>query len=128
VLSVAAFFSRAPNVPSARDDFLMAAMYFGVVASIKTAGFLISTAFSASWRRQAMLRAVMVSAFLGFVSPVAALIASAILSPLVLPLFRSGPAWLAMTLLYGVPGAALGLAAPWIARGWESRRARRVQP
>lgn len=98
-----------------RDDFLMAAYLVVLSTALMTAGFLIVTAASASWRRLSVTRAAVIACALGLFSPIGALLVAVVTSPALLPLFRSA-AWVAIALYYGVPGVALGAAALLIAR------------
>ena len=100
--------------PSTLDDFLMAG-YIAVTASaLGTLGFVIPAALSATWRRLAVRRAVLIAGGLGLTMPIVSIFVTVLIARAVLPLFRSAP-WLAIGLLQGSPGVVLGLLAVAIA-------------
>ena len=114
----ALLFSLALGLSSHRarlDDFLLAAYLVVLSTGLMTAGFLVVTAVSASWRRLSVTRAAVIAGALGFFSPVGALLVAFVTAAALLPLFRS-TAWVAIALHYGLPGVALGAAALVIAR------------
>lgn len=96
------------------DDLLMASYLVAVSASLATVGFLIPTALSATWRQFPARRGAVIAGVLGLVSPIAALLLTAVIARAVLPLFHAAP-WLAIGILQGGPGVVLGLVAVVIA-------------
>jgi hypothetical protein len=114
----ALLFSLSLGLSSGRgrlDDFLMAAYLVVLSTALMTAGFVIVTAVSASWRRLSVTRAAVIAGALGLFSPIGALLLSVVTAPAVLPLFRLA-APVAIALYYGLPGLALGAAALLIAK------------
>ena len=97
------------------DDFLLVSYLMVLSTGLMTAGFVIPTAASPSWRGLTVTRAVVIAGVLGFLAPVFALFFAFVTAAPLLPLFRSA-AWLAIPLYHGLPGVALGLVALGIAR------------
>jgi hypothetical protein len=116
---------QGPPRPNAFDDFLVVLYLVGVSSSLETLGFLIPTAASATWRRLAPKRGVVIAAGLSLMSPFAFLLALAVSARAVLPLFHTAP-WAAVGLQYGLPGLVLGVAAVLIARMQRSESRRDV--
>jgi hypothetical protein len=106
-LSLLLLMTPAPHRPDAAGDFLLAGYDLGYSTVFRSIGFLVPTALSASWRRLGSLRAVFVAGALGVLSPIASDLVAALLSTMVLPVFRSSP-WLATAISLGVPGVVLG--------------------
>lgn len=117
LLSLAAGLSGHTTRPDPAGDFLLAGYFVAISAILSTLGFLIPTSFSALWRRLATSRAVIIAGGLGLIAPIATLAVLAVTSTAVLPLFRSAP-WLAVALMYGLPGVMLGAVALLIAKMW----------
>ena len=114
VLPLAALLSQSPRRPTLLDDFLVAAYLAALSSLLATVGFFIPTALGARWRRLPASRATVVAGILGVVAPVASLLVAALISPALLPLFRSAPG-VAIALFHGFPGVLLGIAALVIA-------------
>ena len=110
LLLMLALSMEGPRRPRTLDDLLMASYLIAVSASLATVGFLIPTALSATWRQLPPRRAAIIAGTLGLVSPIAALLLTAVIARAVLPLFHSVP-WLAIGILQGGPGVVLGLVA-----------------
>ena len=117
---------QGPRRPDVLGDVLMAVYLAALSSSLSTLGFLVPTALSATWRRLAVRRAVITAGVLGLLAPIMSLIVTALTARAILPLFHSA-AWLAVALLHGLPGVALGLVAVLLARAWV-RRARAPRP
>jgi hypothetical protein len=117
---------QGPRRPNAFDDFLVVLYLVALSSSLSTLGFLIPTAASATWRRLAPKRGVIIAAGLSLISPIALLLVLAVSAPAILPLFRQAP-WVAIGLQYGLPGLMLGAAAVLIART-QRRAATKDQP
>ena len=114
MLSLAALSSQRPGRPDLTGDLLVAGYLLAVSAGLSTAGFLGATVWSVRWRRLAVRRAVIIAGTLGLISPVASLFVAAFLTPLLLPLLRSGH-WAGAILFYAPAGAVLGAVAVGIA-------------
>src|SRR5262245_57023193 len=102
-----ALYPQAQTRPDWFGDFLLAAYLIAISTGFRAIGFVIPIALSRSWRRQTTRRAVVVSGVLGLVSPVVGLAVLMLVAGLITPLFHS-VAWLAMAVMYGAPGLALG--------------------
>jgi hypothetical protein len=89
LLTLASLFSNSPPRPNPWDDFLLMAYLAGMTKGLATLGFLISTAFSQSWRRLGTWRALVIAGALGLAEPIASLAVLAAGSSVLLPLFRS---------------------------------------
>src|SRR6185436_5522912 len=117
-------FSQSSSRPDQIGDFLVAAYLAASSTLLSTAGFVIPTALSSTWRR---LRAAIIAGVLGLIGPIATLLVTAVDAPLLLPLFRSA-LWIATALFHGIPGVVLGLAAVLIATVTGRKKAGRVAP
>jgi hypothetical protein len=113
LLSLAAL-SQREGRPDMAGDFLVAAYLLTVSASLSTAGFLAGTAWSARWRQSPRRRAVIIAGTLGLISPVVSLFVAAALTPVLLPLLRSGYS-LGAVPFYASGGVVLGVVAIAIA-------------
>jgi len=118
-LSMALLF-QGPRRPDVLGDLILASYVVALSASLSALGFLIPTALSATWRRLATRRAVIIAGVLGLLSPIMSLVVTAMTARAILPLFHSAP-WLAIALLHGLPGVALGLVALVFARAGRSQ-------
>jgi hypothetical protein len=113
-LTLLSLFSNTAPRPNPWDDFLLMAYLVGMTKGLATLGFLISTAFSQSWRRLRTWRALVIAGALGLAEPIASLAVLAAGSSVLLPLFRSA-LWGALALAHGLPGVLLGLPAHLLA-------------
>jgi hypothetical protein len=120
-------FSRSSSRPDPFGDFLVAAYLAASSTLLSTAGFVIPTALSSTWRRLRLSRAVVIAAVLGLVGPIATLLVTALDAPLLLPLFKSA-LWIATALFHGIPGVVLGLVAVLIATLTGRKTEGRVSP
>jgi hypothetical protein len=118
-------FSQSTRRPDPLGDFLVAAYLAASSTLLSTAGFVIPTALSSTWRRLSVSRAVIIAGLLGLIGPVATLLVTAVDAPLLLPLFRSA-LWMATALFHGIPGVLLGLVAVLIATMTGRKREGRV--
>jgi len=120
-------FSQSSSRPDPIGDFLVAAYLAASSTLLSTAGFVIPTALSSTWRRLRVPRAAIIAGVLGLIGPIATLLVTAVDAPLLLPLFRSA-LWIATALFHGIPGVVLGLAAVLIATVTGRKKAGRVAP
>jgi hypothetical protein len=120
-------FSQASSRPDPIGDFLVAAYLAASSTLLSTAGFVIPTALSSTWRRLRVSRAVIIAGILGLIGPAATLLVTAVDAPLLLPLFRSA-LWMATALFHGIPGVVLGLVAVLIATVTGRKKEGRVSP
>ena len=123
-LSVA-LIGQGTRRPDALGDALLALALVAVATSLATAGFVIPTALSATWRGLSTQRAMIIAGAVGLAAPVASLAVVAAIARPLLPLFHSAR-WLAIALFNGLPGVALGLVAVLIA--WIVRRSDAPRP
>ena len=114
LLLMLALFVQGSRRTHTLDDVLTASYLIAVSTSLATLGFLIPTALSATWRQLPARRGAVIAAVLGLVSPIAALLLTAVIARAVLPLFHSAP-WLAIGILQAGPGVVLGLVAVVVA-------------
>ncbi len=84
-------FTQGPARPDAIGDFLVAAYLAGTATLLSTAGFAISTAISARWRRLRVSRAVIIAGGLGLIAPVATLFLTALYAPAPAPTVQGRP-------------------------------------
>jgi len=120
-------FSRSSSRPDPIGDFLVAAYLAASSTLLSTAGFVIPTALSSTWRRLRVSRAAIIAAVLGLIGPIATLLVAALDAPLLLPLFKSA-LWIATALFHGIPGVVLGVVAVLIATVTGRKKAGRVSP
>jgi hypothetical protein len=107
VLPALALLSQGGRRSNVFDDFLLAAYLVAMSSLLSTVGFVVPIAFSATWRRLAVSRAIVIAGGLGLVAPIAGLFVMAPIAGALLPLFRS-TVWLATALFHGLPGIVLG--------------------
>ena len=127
LLSLTLFSQSSARRPDLIGDFLVAAYLAASSTLLSTAGFVIPTAISSTWRRLSVSRAVIIAAVLGLIGPVATLLVAAVDAPLLLPLFRSA-LWIATALFHGIPGVVLGLVAVLIAMVTGRKKEGRIAP
>jgi hypothetical protein len=106
----AAALSQRQGRPDVTGDFLVAGYLLAVSATLSTAGFLVVTVWSVRWRQLAVRRAATIGGALGLVSPVVTLFVAAFLTPVLLPLLRSGYS-LGAVPFYASGGVVLGAVA-----------------